>query len=237
MTVRGAPRVSRNATVARCALATTRPLIHKGHAHVVSSRALFFLVPLIVLAACSSDSDQSGIDDRNRLAPSATGATTVPAVAETTEATSRHDHADLAGRSRRAIPRRPLRGQQGCRHDQLPVGFRLLRLGLDRRCAGRQAEGLLRGSVPRRQREAQLLDRQLSTDRRQRGTVLLRRIVQRGRRLRRPQRRRVRRPRRRRSNGHRRADRQGRAEHRAQPTSRARPSASREPSRPRSRRC
>ena len=44
------------------------------------------------------------------------------------------------------------------------------------------------------ERQAELLDRQLSADRRQRGPVLVGRFVQRGRRLRRAQRRRVRRP-------------------------------------------
>ena len=186
-------------------------------------RAFFLLVPLIVAAACSSDRP-ADVDDRNRRHLGNGRHHRVPGRRHD-RGTSRHHPADLAGRRRRADSRRPLRGQQGCRHDQLPVGLRLLRLGVDRRCAGRQAEGLLRGSVPRRQRQAQLLDRQLSADRRQRGTVLLRRIVQRGRRLRRPQRRRVRRPRRRRPNGHRRADRQGRARPPSSATSKARPSA------------
>ena len=173
--------------------------------------ALFFLVPLTVIAACGSDDDHI----RFHAAPGTTVRrgrrdTTAPAAPGHDRRATRDGSRDLARQRGRTVPRRPLRGQQGRRHHHLPVELRLRRIRIDRRRPGRQREGLLRGHVPRRDRQGQLLDRQLSVDRGQRGPVLVGRIVQRGGRLRRPQRCRFRSACRRRSHRHRRLDRQGR---------------------------
>ena len=70
------------------------------------------------------------------------------------------------------------------------------------------SRGLLRRALPRRRAEAQLLDRQLPDRRRRRGPVRVRRLVQRGRRLRHGQRRRRSSPSTSTAHGHRQPDHQ-----------------------------
>ena len=66
MTVRGAPRVSRNATVARRALATIRPVYAKDTHMSIRRAAIFSLVPLMVLAGCASDDSTEPATTRGR---------------------------------------------------------------------------------------------------------------------------------------------------------------------------
>ena len=167
-----------------CPLCTgNNPIPHcKGPAHVVSPRCALLLFRF--------DARRRVRQRRQHLTTTRSGSRTsrrrhdVPPRPTTRGAPDDRPcdrrHADAA------VPRRPLRGQQGRRHDHLPVELRLRRVGVDRRRARGQAEGLLRRPVPRRRGEAQLLDRQLPADRRQRRPVLVGRLVQRGGRLRRP---------------------------------------------------
>ena len=171
---------------------------------------------MMLVAACTSDSpNDPGVRRRvigQRRAPPATRRR--PPKSPPHRRRPMPTITPVVGAARRsppiaARPTRPPARSPTCRASTSPPSASIVDVLVAKR------EGLLRRPVPRRRPSSQLLDRQLPADRRQRGAVLLRRLVQRGRRLRRPQRRRVRRPRRRRAHGHRRADRQGRAEHRA----------------------
>src|SRR4029078_8826332 len=84
MTVRGASRDSRNATVARCALATTRPPSSKDLRMPFRRVAMLLLFPLIVIAACGDDnaSPSSSVSGASTAAP---GSTT-PGAPQTTAA-------------------------------------------------------------------------------------------------------------------------------------------------------
>ena len=95
-----------------------------------------------------------------------------------------HGRRRRRGRCGSTVPRRSLRGERGRRHDQLPVRLRLRRHRVDRRRRGGRAGRLLRRAVPRRRAAAELLDGQLPARRRRRRRVRVRRLVQRGRRLR-----------------------------------------------------
>ena len=150
-TTAGVLRDSRNATAARCALATIRPLCR--HAMSPSRRRPHHRRPLA----------RSHRLQRRRRPPSDQPRPTTIADAGTDSRARRLGAAarSTSSSSRRAVPRRSLRGQQGRRHHHLPVQLRLRRLGIDRRRARRRAEGLLRRAVPRRRAQAQLLRRQL----------------------------------------------------------------------------
>ena len=160
--------------------ATSRSITVSRHQRPISALAVVTLAGLaLTVTACGDDSD-SGRRRRRRA----------------------------RRRERRTVPRRTVRGQSGRRHDHLPVELRLRRRRLHRRGPGRRGTRLLRRGVPRRRHPAQLLDRQLPADRRQRRPVLVGRLVQRDRHVRDRQRGRLRRPRGGRPHGDRRSDRQ-----------------------------
>ena len=112
--------------------------------------AILTLVPLMLLAACSSDDAAEPTTTAATGGTTQTVDTTTPAVVDSTEAPPDTIAPMSPVVSGEAFPADRCEANKAAGTITLPVQLRLLGLCVDRRGAGRQAEGLLRRPVPRR---------------------------------------------------------------------------------------